>query len=320
MKSNPQKITATSLETMQHALHLTLTLCLCLLLSSTTFAQEGNPADIPEMKRAPVQGGELEYEIRGEGEPVLLIHGSLIAGTFLPIMEEPSLANYRLIRYHRRGYAGSTAPADKSTKQEAADAVALLRHLGIDRAHIVGHSSGGDIAMRLALDAPEVVHSLVLLEPNDIGPLPEEAKSIEAEFIKEVVSPVNARLREGDTVGAVDIFMRGVAGEKWRTNISRAVPGGPEQAEKDAATYFGSPSSDGPRYFSKEQVGEISQPILFIWGSETFSLAKVYKDLFLTWLPNVEEHQVDGVGHSLQMEDPQVVAEAIADFLKRHPM
>ncbi len=293
-------------------------LSLCLLSGCSRSGWES--ADLPKMKRAPVQGGELEYEIRGEGEPVLLIHGSLIAGTFLPIMEEPSLANYRLIRYHRRGYAGSTALADKSTKQEAADAVALLRHLGIDRAHIVGHSSGGDITMRLALDAPDLVHSLVLLEPNDIGPLPEEAKFIEAEFIKEFVSPAYARFREGDTVGAVDIFMRGVAGEKWRTNISRAVPGGPEQAEQDAATYFGSPSSDGPGYFSKEQVGEISQPVLFIWGSETFSLANVYKDLFLTWLPNVEEHKVHGVGHSLQMEDPQMVAEAIADFLDRHPL
>ena len=44
-------------------------------------------------------------------------------------------------------------------------AVALLRHLGIERAHVVGHSSGGVMALRLALDAPEAVHSLILLEP-----------------------------------------------------------------------------------------------------------------------------------------------------------
>ncbi|NBB72410.1 MAG: hypothetical protein GVY35_01880 [Bacteroidetes bacterium] len=46
------------------------------------------------MRRAPVQGGELEYEVRGDGEPVLLIHGAFIAASFLPVMDEPSLANY----------------------------------------------------------------------------------------------------------------------------------------------------------------------------------------------------------------------------------
>ena len=46
----------------------------------------------------------LEYEERGDGEPVLLIHGALIATTFVPLMSEPALADrYRLIRYHRAG-------------------------------------------------------------------------------------------------------------------------------------------------------------------------------------------------------------------------
>jgi pimeloyl-ACP methyl ester carboxylesterase len=52
-----------------------------------------------------------------------------------------------------------------SLAQQAADCRALLEYLDIERAHVVGHSSGGLIALRLALDAPQVVHSLVLLEP-----------------------------------------------------------------------------------------------------------------------------------------------------------
>ena len=108
------------------------------------------------LKRASVRGGELEYEVRGEGEPVLLIHGSHIAGAFLPFMADPALANYRQIRYHRRGFAGSTAcEGSFSIAQQAADARALLRHMGLRRAHIVGHSYGGAIAFQLALDASD---------------------------------------------------------------------------------------------------------------------------------------------------------------------
>ena len=60
------------------------------------------------MKRATVNGIELEYEIMGSGEPVLLISPVLTDG-FLPFLSEPALADrYRLIRYHKRGWAGST--------------------------------------------------------------------------------------------------------------------------------------------------------------------------------------------------------------------
>ena len=118
------------------------------------------------LERVPVHGGELEYETRGEGDTVLLIHGSHIAGSFLPIMTEAGLANYRLIRYHRRGFAGSVPHGGAfSIEQQAADALAVLRHLSVSRAHVVGHSYGGTTALQLALQAPDIAGTLVLLEP-----------------------------------------------------------------------------------------------------------------------------------------------------------
>ena len=110
-------------------------------------------------------------------------------------MREPALARYRLIRYHRRGYAGSSKPepgASVSIGKQAADAVALLRHLRIERAHIVGHSYGGVIALQLALDAPQVVHSLTLLEPARVGFVPSGQ-----EFGKQTMEPALARYRAG---------------------------------------------------------------------------------------------------------------------------
>lgn len=95
------------------------------------------------MQRAPVGGGvELEYESKGHGEPVLLIHGSHIARSFLELAAQPALtARYTLIRYHRRGHLGSTPPEGPvSIADQAGDARALLDHLGVERAHVVGHS------------------------------------------------------------------------------------------------------------------------------------------------------------------------------------
>jgi hypothetical protein len=67
-----------------------LTIGLCLFLASAGWAQVKKPAATPKMERAPVTVGELEYEVRGDGEPVLLIHGSHIAGSFLPLMDQTS--------------------------------------------------------------------------------------------------------------------------------------------------------------------------------------------------------------------------------------
>ena len=119
------------------------------------------------MDRAKIDSAELEYEGAGTGEPVLCIDGVLIADTFRPLLAAPSLAGrYQLIRYHRRGYAGSSPTAGPiSVARQAADCRALLRHLGVARAHVVGHSYGGAVALQLALDTPEVAHSLALLEP-----------------------------------------------------------------------------------------------------------------------------------------------------------
>src|SRR3954451_20611415 len=103
----------------------------------------------------------LEYEVRGVGEPVLLID-MLIPDCFVPLLSEPALADrYQLIRYHKRGWVGSSpAPPPVGFADHAADAAALLDRLGVRRAHIAGHSTGASIGAQLALEHPEKVHTL----------------------------------------------------------------------------------------------------------------------------------------------------------------
>ncbi len=96
---------------------------------------------ITRTERAQVNGVELEFQVWGAGEPVLLIHGSILADAYAPLLAEPRLTEqYRLISYHRRGFAGSTHPdGPVGIAQQAADGRALMQRLGVDRAHVVGH-------------------------------------------------------------------------------------------------------------------------------------------------------------------------------------
>jgi pimeloyl-ACP methyl ester carboxylesterase len=95
------------------------------------------------MDRAALDGIQLEYEIRGAGEPVVLIHPRHFADWFTPLLNEPVLTDrYRVVSYHRVGCLGSSRIAGTvSFAQQAAHCRSLMRHLGIERAHVVGHSS-----------------------------------------------------------------------------------------------------------------------------------------------------------------------------------
>jgi pimeloyl-ACP methyl ester carboxylesterase len=173
----------------------------------------------------------LEYELHGEWQPVLLIHGSHVADAFLPLARETILTDrYQLIRYHRRGSAGSdphTGPF--SIEEQAQDALALLQALGVERVHVIGHSYGAVTALQLTCEAPSVVHSLMVLE---------SPKTTERYEKFEMFEPLVAKHRSGDANGAVDAVVALVGGPDWRTEVQRTVPGGPEQAETDAATFF----------------------------------------------------------------------------------
>jgi pimeloyl-ACP methyl ester carboxylesterase len=84
------------------------------------------------MNRAQIGEIALEYEVRGSGEPVVLIHGGIIADGLRPLFTEPSLTErYQLFLYHRRGFAGSThLDAPITIAQQAADCRAFLEQMG----------------------------------------------------------------------------------------------------------------------------------------------------------------------------------------------
>jgi pimeloyl-ACP methyl ester carboxylesterase len=271
------------------------------------------------MDRAPLDGADLDYQMVGSGEAVLLIPPGPLADGFLPFLSEDALAgHYRLIQYHRRGQAGSSqATPPVSYAEQAADAAGLLSHLGVSRAHVVGHSTGANIALQLALDRPEVVQTLALLEPWLT------ASPSAPAFFDQAGPPMEA-YASGEKETAMAGFISLASGLEWETSravIDDYVPGSVAQAIKDADTFCG---VDLPALsaweFGPEDAAAVSQPVLSVLGADTGLLFVEGAALLRSWLPNVDELTVDGAGHLLQIQRPQPVALGIAEFFRRHPI
>jgi 3-oxoadipate enol-lactonase len=115
------------------------------------------------MPRAELGELELHYEERGSGPALLLIAGIPAIADDWAALAEPLSATRRVIAYDNRGSGASTVtPGPYTTAQLAADGVALMDHLGVERADMFGMSMGGMIAQELALGWPERVNRLVL--------------------------------------------------------------------------------------------------------------------------------------------------------------
>ncbi len=115
--------------------------------------------------RLPVAGADLSYEIEGVGSAVLLIHGFSLDGRMWDD-QMPALRDIAtVVRIDLRGFGRSSMPAPGVEYSHSGDVLALLDHLGIGSAVIVGLSLGGLVALHVALVAPERVRALVLLDP-----------------------------------------------------------------------------------------------------------------------------------------------------------
>jgi pimeloyl-ACP methyl ester carboxylesterase len=238
-----------------------------------------------------------------------------VADAFRPLLAEQELASaFQMVLYHRRGFVRSSRNAPPvSIANQAEDAAALLEHLNIGAAHVAAHSYGGLIALQLAVDMPEMVQSLALLEPALVTVPCGQA------FFEEKIVPAIRLYQAGDAAGAVRSFLAGVNGPDWRSLIERAAPGSVEQAIRDADTFFQLELPSLQEWaFGPEQAVQINGPVLSVMRADSDRLFVEGRRLLHSCLEQTEDWDVEAASHLLQGENPTDTARGLAQFFHDH--
>lgn len=256
------------------------------------------------MPTIPNGGVELYYEERGAGDAVVLIHGlGSYAGDWSDQIEALSAA-FRVIAIDLRGHGRSARPAGPySVPLFAADVAALIRALGAGPAHIVGLSLGGAVAFQLAVDAPALVRSLVIINS---GP----------SFI------VNRQIR---IALFVRLFLLKVAGlERVGGMIVKRLFPRPDQEPLRRAFLEHFVTNDRRAYEAStralvgwtvaDRLTAITCPVLVISGDRDYTPVSM-KEEYVARLPHARLAVIEDAGHACTLERPDAVNRVLETFL-----
>lgn len=171
---------------------------------------------------------ELDVWVVGDGVPVVLIHGAFFGSLLKPLAEQLANEGYQAIWYRRRGYNGKpTRPVP--VQEQARDVTKILDELGIDKAHVIGHSAGGVFALALATETPERVLSAAFMDC-----VLTQVES--AAMLADLAKPAMAKVQTGDFEGAAAAFLAGLGVDQQL--MEQRLPGSWSALGRDAPTWF----------------------------------------------------------------------------------
>jgi pimeloyl-ACP methyl ester carboxylesterase len=271
-----------------------------------------------ELKSVTVNGVSLHYRIDGTGEPLILIHGSIVDYRYwkeqVPVLSK----HFQVITYSRRyNYPNENKlELNHSAIVEAGDLLGLMDALKIEKANILGHSYGGCTALWFATAHPEKVIKLILAEPpmeRWLPDLPNGQGRFEKFMTNDWIPTGKAFLEKGDRAGlevtsqwAFQTTLDSVP-DIWRNYMIQNV-----KEWRALAT-----SADAYPKMEYRLVQNLKMPVLLLSGAQNAGKSGDIIDIQLTRLiPNNKRVIIANAGHEVFVDNPKQTNAAILTFLE----
>ena len=254
----------------------------------------------------------LELDDRGEGRPVLLLHGhTLDRRVWASLASRLRERGLRTLCPDLRGHGRSSRP-DRGYhwSHHAADMAAVLEAAGVERCPVVGFSLGGGVALEMALTLPERVAALALVapvlpdrrwEPEFLAALKEVARTIRAEGVRAaMLGPWLSSPLFAPSLGVAGVreAMEAMLGEFPGADYLATALDAPERS-----------------WTVPQRLGEITVPTLVVSPEHDMPGFRGFADEIATAVPGARLERPLGRGHLLPLEDPDGLAELIVGFL-----
>lgn len=270
------------------------------------------PAERRETTTA--DGARLEYEVLGEGPPLLLLHGLLASRFVFSRQRDAFAAHHRLILPSFRGHDGSDAripPNYGVCGSDVEDVRAIMDAEGIGRADIFGHSSAGATGFALARHHPGRVRRAVLLEPTLLSLLPPaEMAKIEPDY-REIVRIATA---EGPMAGLA-IALHFLSNGGWAALD-------PTEQSRRLARMAASAPIIGPHVqglldvaVTEADVHALACPTRLYYGADSFPFEAAIADRFRAARPDLAVITLENCGHNIHRDRPDILNAEVLAFL-----
>jgi pimeloyl-ACP methyl ester carboxylesterase len=257
------------------------------------------------MPFADVNGQHIFFEDSGgNGPAVILSHGFLMDHEMFA-GQVAVLSEFRCIAWDERGFGATAATGPFTFWDSADDALALLAHVGVERAFFVGMSQGGFLSLRAALRAPDRVRGLALID-SQAGPEPPEAiplyEAMTDEWVANGPSDELAETIAGIILGPAD-HAPWIA--KWKARPKEFI-------REPFRTLAG-------RDDVSDRLPEITAPAIVFHGEADVAIPMEKAEQLQKELPNCENFvRIPGAGHAANVSHPDVVNGPLLKFLRWH--
>lgn len=261
------------------------------------------------------EGQRVGYDVIGEGEPVVLLHGTPFSSVVWRRIAAQLARGFRVYYFDLLGYGSS----EKRQGQDVSLGVqnrlfaALLDHWGLDRPHVVGHDFGGATALRTHLLNERDYRSLTLIDPVAMSPhgsaLVRTARRHEEAFA-ELPEYIHQAVLRAYIAGAVHR-------ELSEREMDRYVE--PWLGEQGRAAFYRQIAQMDDQYTDEiqDRYDEIRCPVTLLWGEHDAWIPLERGRVLANRIPNANFEVVAEAGHLVQEDAPEVVVAAVTDLLRR---